>query len=202
MYVFLKISQQNALFMKQTHRTTVNTSLSGVNIGVCQRKYLGSDSSALLHLQLHGDDRVLASKAGAAPLLLRAGVTHLRHLLQLQRGALHPAQHHLRQHRQDEPLPLPPRLLLLHHHRFLLFFVFLIRPLHLHVPAHPVAPLLPRGASLLHLREGNGGEESQVEIGSEMEKESKDGSSDVMKNYCMYLPNTGHRMLRGKETQL
>uniref|UniRef100_A0A3Q3WFC8 Hepatocyte growth factor receptor n=1 Tax=Mola mola TaxID=94237 RepID=A0A3Q3WFC8_MOLML len=53
----------------------------------------------------------------------------------------------------------------------------LLRPLHLHVPAHPVPLPLPRGARLLHLR-------------SEAE------GSDAMKNYCIDLPNTGHCVLR------
>lgn len=176
-------------FVKQTHRSTVNTSLSEI----CKRKYLGSDSSPLLPFQLHGDDRVLAPKAGAAALLLRAGVSHLRHLLQLQRRALRPAQHHLRQHRQDEPLPFPPCLL--QYHRFL-HFVFPVRPLHLHIPAKPVPPLLPRGARLLHLREEFWGKNDRWKKDSETEKESKEESSEVMKNYCMYLPNTGHCMLR------
>lgn len=130
-----------------------------------------SDFPPFLSLQLHGDDWVLASQAGAPALLLRSGVTHLRHLLQLQRGALRPAQHHLREHRQDEPLPLPPRLLLLHHHHRFLLFVLLVRPLHLHVPANPIPPLLPRGARLLHLREENEGG-----------KKSKEESSEVMKD--------------------
>lgn len=163
---------------------------------------LRSDSSPLLRLQLHGHDRVLASKAGAAALLLRVGVTHLRHLLQLQRGALRPAQHHLRQHRQNEPVPLAPQLHH-HHHRFLLLFILLIQPLLLHVPAHPVPALLPRGARLLHLRaKGKWWEESQAENCSEMEDESKAESSDVMKNYWIYLPNTGHCMLREENTAL
>lgn len=137
---------------------------------------------------------MLASKARAASLLLRASGAHLRHLLQLQRGALRAAQHHLRQHRQDEPLPLPPRLHLHRHHRLLLF-VFLIGPHHLHVPAHPIPPLLPRGEGMLHLREGwmAGGKKRLRNW--ENERRGKK-SSEVMKNYCMYLPNTGHCMLR------
>lgn len=134
-------------------------------------------------LQLHRDDRVLAPKAGAEALFLRAGVAHLCHLLQLQRGALHPAQHHLRQHRKDEPLPLPPRLHLLLHHQRLLLFLFLIRPLHFHIAAIPIPPLLPRGARLLHLKDGHRG------------KNSGRRSREVMKNWWMYSPNTGHRML-------
>lgn len=94
---------------------------------------------------------MLASESGAAALLLRAGVAYLLYLLQLQRGALHPAQHHLRQRWQDEPIPLPPGL---QHHPCSLLFISLGCPLHLYVTPHPVTPLLPDGTRMLYLKKG------------------------------------------------
>lgn len=127
-------------------KTTWNSNVSFVD-------FFPHSSSLLFSplLQLHGHDRVLASKAGAPTLVLRARVTYFLHLRQLHRGALRPAQHHLRQHRQDESLPFSPRL---HFHKSH-FFSTLKWSLHVHVPAFPVPLPLPRGARLLHLKQQN-----------------------------------------------
>lgn len=147
---------------------------------------------------------MLASKAGAPTFLLWAGVEHLRHLLQLQRGALRPAQHHLRQHWEDEPLPVSPHLLRLalrQQQRFLLLYAFLIRPLHLHVPADSVPLLWPCEAGMLHLRgekvEVGGGEKTLI-----MWEKSREEGSEAMRNHCMNLANTGHCMLRSFDLSL
>lgn len=106
--------------------------------------FLESNVSLLLP-QLHGDDRVLASKAGAPTILLWAGFPHLRHLLKLQRGALCPPQHHICQHWEVNALPLAS-------HLYIVFLGFVLWALYLLIPTLPFPAPLSCGAWLLHLK--------------------------------------------------
>lgn len=114
-----------------------------------------SNPLVLSRLQLHGDGGVLASQTRASPLLFGAGFPDLLHLLFVQRRTLRPPQHHVRQHRENEPVPVSAAGVHVRQ-RGVHFLRAAAQHRGVSEPVHARGSVLQRRATLLHLSHDGG----------------------------------------------